>query len=104
MTHYSERLGRNYQDEDWLFRDEAASVISTNSAHYVVPRHLNDYVRRGILHPQVVAPTIRLYQYYEVKNLVVKSRVGRRPLEDPSPGAMRVRRHRLKKVMSHREF
>jgi hypothetical protein len=97
MNHYSARLGRNFEDSDWLFYQEVLEVLSANSG-YVVPRtNVGSLVDHGVLHPRKLAGTRRatnLYQYAEVKNVVVARGRGRRAKVADTPGAIRARRFR----------
>lgn len=98
MEHYSQRLGRNFEDDDWLFYQEVLQVLSANSGGRAVPRtNVGSLVDHGVLHPKKLIGTARgvnLYQYAEVKNIVVASGRGRRARTADTPGAIRARRFR----------
>jgi hypothetical protein len=92
--HYSERLGRFFEDGDELTREEAAAVLSRNSGREIESKYVFDLVRLGVLHPRYLSPRKLLYQYSEVKSYVVASRVGKRPHAHPTENALRQRRFR----------
>ena len=98
MNHYSARLDRNFEDDDWLFYQEVLQVLSENSEGRPIPRtNVGSLVDHGVLHPRKLIGTSRgvnLYQYAEVKNVVVASGRGRRARVADTPGAIRARRFR----------
>ncbi len=92
--HYSERLGRFFEDGDELTREEAAVVLSHNSGRGIEPKYVFDLVRLGVLHPRYLSPRKLLYKYSEVKSYAVASHVGKRPHAQPTENALRQRRFR----------
>ncbi|SRR5258706_10432060 len=99
--HFSKRFDRNFQDDDWLDRREAAQVLSENSGHLILPEYLAVLEQRDQLHPKRVAAKRKLYQYAELCFLKVAPQGGRKMQENPSQNALRQRqyreRHGLKK-------
>lgn len=99
MDHWSERFDRNFKDDDWLDRHEAAAVLSANSGRAILPEYLNKLVQRGLLHPQKINARRSVYQYLEVKSLVIRPEAGRPAGDLPSPAAQRMRQYRQHKAM-----
>lgn len=96
--HYSERLGRFFQDGDELTRDEATAVLSQNAGRDVDPKKLFDLVRAGVAHPRYLSPRKLLYQYSEIKDYVVAAHPGRRAASSPSAVAQRQRLYRERRA------
>src|SRR5579859_7459146 len=97
MEHYSHRLGRNFQDDDWLDTREVKQILSKNSGgRPIISRNLTDLARTHNLTRE--RPTLRdvLYRYGEIKNLSVAAKRGRPPSPNPSPGAIRQKRFKDK--------
>ena len=101
MQHWSERFDRYFKDDDWLDRHEAAQVLTENSGRPILPEYLAAQVQRDKLHPQLRRGK-RYYRYSELSAMRVAAQGGRPQSPNPSPAALRKRRHdeklRLKKV------
>ncbi|MHB8598253.1 MAG: hypothetical protein ACYDER_15730 [Ktedonobacteraceae bacterium] len=99
MEHYSQRLGRNFQNSDWLTRNEVASVIETNSGRPVTQlRFVRDIaVREGWRVEGDKFSHILLYHYEDCKNFVLRRQSGRRVLDAPTPNTLRQRKLREKR-------
>lgn len=96
--HYSSRLRRNFEDDDWLLVYEALDVVRANSGGVSVPnRYITDQVQLGKVHP-MKSGRFNLYKYSEIKGLTYKRGPGRRRQENPSPVAERVRKFRAKRA------
>jgi len=93
-NHFSDRLQRNYRNDDWLSRAEAAKVLTENSDRDVSADYLKVLADRGVLHPQKVSERVWLYQYVELKEIVVKPTRGSAQFEHPTDNALRQRRWR----------
>ena len=104
MEHYSERLARHFEDDDWLYYPEVLSVLAANSGRSSVPRtNVGSLVDAGVLHPRKLPGSkanINQYQYSEVKDLVVAQGRGRRAKHADTPGAIRTRRFRERRRAS----
>ena len=98
MEHWSERFDRNFKDDDWLDRHEAAQVLSANSGRMIYPEYLSSLVQRGVLHPRKVGGRLLRYQYSELRTRVVRRESEGRPQTDsPSPAAVRMRAYRARR-------
>lgn len=92
MEHYSERLGRNYQDEDWLSRTDAAEVLARNSGREKVSTdYLVTLAHRGVLHPMKPSYHVLLFQYKELKDLKIDQQPGRKKFDHVTDNVLRQR-------------
>lgn len=99
MKHFSQRLGRPFQDGDWLTRGEVAAVIAANSGKPLPQdRFVSDIAKREGWHPDTTGGRYAaLYQYSEVKSFVL-GKPGRRPSPNPSAAAIRQQKYKAKKL------
>ena len=99
-VHFSERLGRHFQDGDELTPAEVAQVVAENSGHEVKAKRVWDLAEQYNLTRHYPYPLSRLvlYQYSEIKSLVVSDKRGRRPNALPSPVALRQRAYKARRA------
>lgn len=99
-VHFSERLGRHFQDGDELTPAEVAQVVAENSGHEVKAKRVWDLAEQYSLSRHYPYPQSRLvlYQYSEIKSLVVSDKRGRRPSALPSQVALRQREYKARRA------
>lgn len=94
MEHYSERLKRNFIDEDFLSIYEAKAVLSLNSGRNIGHEYVFHIARIKRVEVMQISARMHLYLYRDLKNLEVKATSGRRLSDNPSPCALRQRAFR----------
>jgi hypothetical protein len=99
--HYSEQLGRNYEDDDMLERNEVAAILSINAGREIPPAYVNTLAGKGSL-PFERQPQARklLFKYTNVRNYIVSQRTGRKPGATPSPNAERQRKYKARRRLA----
>ena len=98
-THYSDRQDRNFEDDDLLFRDEVAEVLSANAGRKIAPMYISRLVDLGRLRPVPLHARVYQYHYSEVRDLVIEASPGRRRKSEDelSPVARRQRAFRARR-------
>ncbi len=89
--HYSERLGRNFRDGDYLSIQEVRAVLAQNrGAPISMDLVSHVLVRKGCRRMEVNS-RIHLYLYDDLKNIVVPQVRGPAASPSATPGAIRQR-------------
>jgi hypothetical protein len=95
QQHYSERLHRNFEDGDTVYSVEVREIIRQNSGRDrpVPSTALSEMASTRNLWREHVGANVVMYRYAEIKHLKMLSKRGRAFSDNPSPGALRKRKH-----------
>ena len=94
--HYSERLGRNFRDGDYLSVQEARAVLAQNRGGPVSMDLVSHYLSRVGARRMEINKRVHLYLYDDLKNIVVPTTRGRSAAPSATPGALRQRAFRAR--------
>ncbi len=96
-THYSEQLGRYYEDDDLLTRHEAAQVLSFNAGREIRESYVSDLAYKKVLPFERISERKLLIQYKYLRNYIVTQIVGRKVGASPSANAERQRKFKARR-------
>lgn len=110
MEHYSERLKRNFVDDDWLSIQEVKDVLDANSGRAIGQEYCSYVMNRDNVQTLPIGDKMHIYLYGDLKNIKVENKRGPKPgarALSSSPVAIRQRefkaRQREKKALELRE-
>lgn len=89
--HYSERLGRNFRDGDYLSVQEARAVLAANRGSSISIDLVSHHLKRVGARRMEINSRVHLYLYDDLKDIVVPTTRGRAASPSASPGALRQR-------------
>ena len=92
--HYSERLARNFRDDDYLSIQEVRAVLAANRGQDISVDLASNAMRLNTVRHMEINTRVFLYLYDDLKNIVVKIGRGRAAAPSPTAGAERQRRFR----------